>query len=828
MTRRVRAKPTILVLVAMVYALLLVASNVWSGSGDPAVPAEANRGGVRLPEFDAAGLVEPGRLANIEALDIRRAGERGEPVIFLHGSPGGLDNVAGLEPYLADAGRRTITLDLPGFGASDRDLPDLGARAHARYVIALMDTWGIERAHVVGWSNGGAVGLNMADIAPGRVASLTLLASVGVQETEGSGSYRFEHAKYRAGLVVFRGFQVLTPHFGILGGPDDLAWLRNFDDTDQRPLRGIMGSLDTPTLILHGRHDFLTPDWGAEHHHRVMRSSRLVMLDASHFMPFMQAFETAAVLESFHSRHDTPGVEPITTYDDRAPKPERTGAARAVEWVGECVRWTPWWALIAGIALLARWRPELAAVIAGLYVGRVDLDILVAFLGVFVGRMTRRATPFDRAKLPLGWVGSAVWTGLALFIVFLAEQDTFPWRLGPDDAVLRFGLAGLVAWAVLGSLTLHVLRNAPRRRGRQRLRAQWTRLVSHEFWPSWVLYLPLVPIWLGRLFRRGGVLAFTAANPGIPGGGGITGESKSDILRAMGDDPRVLAHELVPAGEPPAERAGRVLDALLARPELGGLPIVLKPDTGERGSDVRIARSAVDVRAYFERVHDGVVAQQLAPGPAEFGVLWARDPEHVARAPEAGELAGRVFAVTDKRFAGVTGDGRRSLGQLILADRRGRVFADTLWVRHRGRLSEIIPDGEFVAFTRAGNHAQGCAFHDGERLITPALERAIDAIARSFEGGLDFGRFDVRCPSAGDLARGEALSVIEVNGVTSEATNHYDPDRSAFFAWGLLRRQWRALYAAADARIAAGAAPLGWADFWRVVRTQRHATGMTD
>ncbi|MEQ8769282.1 MAG: alpha/beta fold hydrolase [Phycisphaerales bacterium] len=827
-----RAKPFIWVLLAMVYALLLAASNIWADIDDPEFLPDDKRGGIPVPVFDADGRAESGGQAIINTLDIRRFDERGLPVVFLHGSPGGLDNVAGLEPYLNEAGRRTITLDLPGFGASDWDLPDLGSLAHARYVLAFMDELGVRRAHLVGWSNGGAVGLNMADIAPDRVASVTLLASVGVQETEGSGSYLFEHAKYRAGLVVFRGIQLLTPHFGLFGSRGDLAWLRNFDDTDQRPLRGIMASLRTPTLILHGRHDFLTSDWGAELHHRIIPTSRLVMLDGSHFLPMPepigQARESAEVMEAFFVRHDTPGVAPITTYDDRAPKPERAGVARAIEWVGERLRWTPWWAVIAGLALLARWRPELAAVLAGMYVGRVDLDFLVAFLGVFVGRMTRAPTPFDGKRLPLSWVGSAVWTGLALFAVFLAEQDTFFWHFGPDDAALRFGAIGFVAWVVLGCLVLHVVRSALRRRGRQRLRAQWTRMTNHEYWPSWVLYLPVVPIWIGRAFKPGGVLAFTAVNPGIPDGGGITGESKHQILRAMGDDPRVLAHEFVPAGGAPDERARRVLNALDERPELNSLPVVLKPDTGERGSDVRIARTEDRVRAYFETIRDDVVAQRYAPGPEEFGVLWIRAPEHVGREPSAGELAGRIFAITDKRFEGVTGDGKRTLGELILADRRGRASVNAIWARHRDRLGAVISKGEFVAFTRTGNHVQGCAFYDGERLITAALERTIDGIARSFEGGLDFGRFDVRCPSASHLARGEELSIVELNGVTSEATNHYDPEKPARFAWGVLRRQWRALYELADARIAAGAKPLSWRTFVRIARSQRMPTGVTD
>ncbi len=833
MSGRRRRQRSTLIVIAALYLVALALSPVMRKPVRAVDdrPAES-RDGVVVPAYDAAGPIDIGRPVVISALDLRASNERGEPIVFLHGSPGGLDNVAGLEPFLTEAGRRTVTLDLPGFGNSDADLPDIGARAHARYVLALMDELGIDRAHVVGWSNGGAVALNMADIAPDRVGTVTLLASVGVQETEGSGSYLFEHAKYKAGRVLFRGLQLLTPHFGVFGwSPRDFDWLRNFDQTDQRELRPIMASLKTPTLVLHGRHDFLTPAWGARLHHQIIPTSRLVILDGSHFLPMPepigQARESAEVMEAFMSRHDTPGVVPITTYEDRAPNPERAGVARAIEWVGERLRWTPWWAVGAGLALLSRRRPELATVLAGMYVGRVDLDIGVAILGLFVGRLTRQTTPFDGRRFPLGWLGTLVWTCVAVGVVFLLEQNTF-WNLGPDDAALRFGTIGFVAYVVVLATVLHIVRNLPRRRGRQRLRAQWTRLTSHEFWPAWALYAPCVPIWLGRFFKRGGVLAFTAANPGIPHGGGIVGESKSQILRAMGDDPRVLPHVLVPPTGTVDERAARATDAINREPGFDGFPVIMKPDVGERGADVKMVGTKEQVRSYLIEVETEVIVQRFAPGPAEFGVLWARDPACVAGEPEPGGLAGRVLGITEKRFPAVVGDGERTLFELVLADRRLRAQARTFFARFSGRDPGVVEAGKRVSLGNAGNHVQGCGFFDGGRLCTPELERAIDDIARSFEGGLDFGRFDVRCPSAAHLARGEGLEIIELNGVTGEATNHYDPDRSAWYAWGVLRGQWRALYAVADARIAAGATPLSWRAFLRVLRTQRRATGVTD
>ena len=108
-----------------------------------------------------------------------------------------------LAPMLANTGRECFAPDLPGFGESAHWVADYSVRAHAHAVLAMMDALAIERAHLVVWSMGGGVSLNMADLAPDRVASITLIAAIGAQEAEGSGDYLFEHAKYALGYLGF-------------------------------------------------------------------------------------------------------------------------------------------------------------------------------------------------------------------------------------------------------------------------------------------------------------------------------------------------------------------------------------------------------------------------------------------------------------------------------------------------------------------------------------------------------------------------------------------------------------------------------------------------
>jgi hypothetical protein len=105
------------------------------------------------------------------------------------------------------------------------------------------------------------------------------------------------------------------------------------------------------------------------------------------------------------------------------------------------------------------------------------------------------------------------------------------------------------------------------------------------------------------------------------------------------------------------------------------------------------------------------------------------------------------------------------------------------------RAEEVPAAGEAVQLVELGTHCRGAIFLDGGENVTPALERVIEKIARTFDG-FYFGRFDVRVPSAEDLREGRNLKVIEANGVTSEATHIYDPKLTIWQAYRILFEQW--------------------------------------
>ena len=87
-----------------------------------------------------------------------------------------------------------------------------------------------------------------------------------------------------------------------------------------------------------------------------------------------------------------------------------------------------------------------------------------------------------------------------------------------------------------------------------------------------------------------------------------------------------------------------------------------------------------------------------------------------------------------------------------------------------------------------GTHCRGALFKDGAHLITPELIARIDEISRGYEG-FYFGRYDLRTPDLDAFKRGENFKILELNGVTSEATSIYDPDNTLSAAYRTLFEQ---------------------------------------
>lgn len=160
-----------------------------------AVVAEAS---VSEPEIDAfieefqAGFAVTAAITTAERPQTQTAAVDGRPVNYLslgdadvvplvlvHGFGGDINSWMFNLPVLAERGR-VIALDLPGHGGSSKDVGAGDLASLTGTLEGFLGALGIERAHFVGHSLGGAVAITLALDHPGLVASLSLVAPAGL------------------------------------------------------------------------------------------------------------------------------------------------------------------------------------------------------------------------------------------------------------------------------------------------------------------------------------------------------------------------------------------------------------------------------------------------------------------------------------------------------------------------------------------------------------------------------------------------------------------------------------------------------------------------
>jgi membrane protein DedA with SNARE-associated domain len=404
-------------------------------------------------------------------------------------------------------------------------------------------------------------------------------------------------------------------------------------------------------------------------------------------------------------------------------------------------------------------------------------------------------TPLPGFLLTTG-VASFLWTALILRLTELFGTRLLDWL----DAYKHGGLI-LLGGGVLLIVLLQWFRRAALNLEFRKI----ARLRHWEFWPGWMFYPPVALncLWLGVKYR--GLTLPTASNPGIFSGG-IVGESKHAMLKELfATSPEFTAEaELIPSGTIEERRAK--LEATLAQFNCDNH--ILKPDIGQRGVGIKLIRTREQAENYLRQTDAPLVAQRFAPGPLEAGIFYYRFPH---------ESRGHIFAITEKIFPVLVGDGKTTVAELIAKDSRARLIADIYLERFQARRDDILASGEELKLVVAGNHAQGCIFRDGMRLDTPELESRIDNISQKISGFF-IGRYDIRFATEDDLRAGQKFQIIELNGAASEATSIYDARNSLWDAYRTLFKQWELVFAIGAANRKLGAAPTPLALVWRAWR----------
>lgn len=234
-------------------------------------------------------------------------GERGLPVVFIHGA-GGSHLVWGAQLRALGEIARAVALDLPGHGKSDPNGRD-SVDAYRDVVLGLLDTLVFDRAVIVGHSMGGAIAQTLALSHPDRVAGLGLV---------GTGArLRVLPAILDSVLNDFDNTARLVVEYSYAPGAD-AEMLRlaeeqlractpqvthdDFAACDRFDVMARLAEIRAPTLIVCGREDRLTPLKYSEFLASRIPHARLVRIEgAGHSVMIEQAEEVSRALVEFVS-----------------------------------------------------------------------------------------------------------------------------------------------------------------------------------------------------------------------------------------------------------------------------------------------------------------------------------------------------------------------------------------------------------------------------------------------------------------------------------------------------------------------------------------------
>jgi pimeloyl-ACP methyl ester carboxylesterase len=250
-----------------------------------------------------ASLIEVGGL---RTRYLRRGS--GPPVLVLHGWGASVETVFPIVTGL-EAAATVYALDLPGFGQSALPPQPWGVEAYQAFVASFMDALGIERASIVGHSNGGRIAIRMASTEPRRIAKLVLVDSAGIRPKRTLRWYRrvamAKAGKYAARLLGGPGERLRDRLVGRAGSADYLAagamrpTLVRLVNSD---LREHLSQIGAPTLLIWGSQDADTPLSAARLMEQLIPDAGLVVFEgAGHYSYLDQPARFSTVVSHFLS-----------------------------------------------------------------------------------------------------------------------------------------------------------------------------------------------------------------------------------------------------------------------------------------------------------------------------------------------------------------------------------------------------------------------------------------------------------------------------------------------------------------------------------------------
>ena len=224
----------------------------------------------------------------------------GSPVILLHGGLANADywgnQVRALMPH-----HTVIVMDSRGHGRSTRDSRPYGYDLMADDVVSLMDVLQVPKADIVGWSDGGILGLDLAIRHPDRVGKIFAFAAV----TRTSGAkygaimYPTVVAFIKRAGQEYKAYSTAPREFSSFVMQIVKMWASQPNWTDAQ-----LKAIAAPVLVVHGDHDETIKRAHTEYIAATIPGAKLLFLPGTSHFAFLQDTElfNSAVLHFLGDR----------------------------------------------------------------------------------------------------------------------------------------------------------------------------------------------------------------------------------------------------------------------------------------------------------------------------------------------------------------------------------------------------------------------------------------------------------------------------------------------------------------------------------------------
>ena len=215
---------------------------------------------------------------------------QGQPLLFIHGNGGSINNFTKQIPYFAQK-YKVIIADSRAQGKSADPADSISYEMMADDYAALLDAMKIDSAYVVGWSDGGINGLLMAIRHPEKVKKLAVTGANLRPDTT---------------AVPQEIWDMVTPSYTELKAKSDknemekggLKLLKLLVENPHIPLSDLH-KISCPTLVIGGDHDVIKEEHTMEIYKNIPKAYLWILPNSGHSTPIVYTNEFNTKIDAF-------------------------------------------------------------------------------------------------------------------------------------------------------------------------------------------------------------------------------------------------------------------------------------------------------------------------------------------------------------------------------------------------------------------------------------------------------------------------------------------------------------------------------------------------